>query len=88
MLVEMRAHSQITLPNEIVRGMGIKTGDKFEVMARDGGVFLCPVAVYPKSTIDKLAQIMREHDRNESTVYDNVDDMFKDLGINLEDNDV
>jgi len=84
MLVEMRARSQITLPNEIIKRMGISEGDKFEVIERDGGVFLCPVVVYPKVKIEKIAQIIKSHESDLSNVYDSVEEMFNDLGIDLE----
>ena len=88
MLVEMRARSQITLPNEITKRMGITEGDRFEVMERDGGVFLCPVVVYPKAKLERIAQIIKDHENDPATVYDSVEDMFNDLGIGIEDNDV
>jgi len=56
MLVEMRARSKITLPSEITKRMGISEGDRFEVMERDGGVFLCPVVVYPKVKLERIAK--------------------------------
>ena len=83
MLIEMRARSQITLPNELTKRMGISEGDRFEVMERDGGVFLCPVVVYPKAKLEKIAQIIREHEKEPSAVYSSVEDMFNDLGISL-----
>lgn len=48
MLIEMRGRSQITIPAEMVKNLGIKEGDQFEVIEKDGGIFLCPVVVYPK----------------------------------------
>ena len=81
MLIEMRARSQITLPHEITKKMGICEGDKFEVFERDGGVFLCPVVVYPKSKLEKIAQIIKDHEKDPSAVYNSVEDMFIDLGI-------
>lgn len=84
MLIEMRARSQITLPNEIIKNLGISEGDKFEVMERDGGVFLCPVVVYPKAKLEKIARIIKEHEKNPSVAYESVEDMFKDLGIGIE----
>jgi len=84
MLVEMRARSQITLPNEIIKSLGISEGDKFEVEERDGGVFLCPVVVYPKAKLEQLAKIIKEHEKNPSAAFDSVEDMFKDIGIDLE----
>jgi len=88
MLVEMRARSQITLPNEIIKNLGIGEGDKFEVEERDGGVFLCPVVVYPKAKLEQLAKIIKEHKKNPSAVFENVEDMFKDIGIDLESDNV
>ena len=91
MLVEMRARSQITLPSEIVKSLGISEGDKFEVVERDEGILLCPVVVYPKAKLERIAQIIKEHeasDKNSISVYDNVEDMFKDMGIVLEVDDV
>ncbi|MCL2421884.1 MAG: AbrB/MazE/SpoVT family DNA-binding domain-containing protein [Defluviitaleaceae bacterium] len=88
MLVEMRARSQITLPNEITKRMGITEGDRFEVMERDGGVFLCPVVVYPKAKLERIAQIIKDHESDPATIYDSVEDMFNDLGIGIEDDDV
>ena len=45
MLAEIRGRSQITIPAEIVKKMGISEGDKFDIVEKDGGIFLCPVAV-------------------------------------------
>ena len=52
MLAEIRGRSQITIPADIIKKLGISEGDKFEVMERDGGIFLCPVVVYPKDKIE------------------------------------
>jgi len=88
MLVEMRARSQITLPNEIIKNLGISEGDKFEVLERDGGVFLCPVVVYPKAKLEQIAKIIKDHEKNPSAAFESVEDMFKDIGINLESGNV
>jgi bifunctional DNA-binding transcriptional regulator/antitoxin component of YhaV-PrlF toxin-antitoxin module len=88
MLTEMKARSQITLPNEIIKNLGICEGDKFEVMERDGGVFLCPVVVYPKAKLESIAKIIKDHEKNPSAVFESVEDMFRDLGIDLENDDV
>jgi len=68
--------------------MGIREGDKFEVMERDGGVFLCPVVVYPHEKLVKITKIISEHKKDVSVVYDNVEDMYYGLGIELEEEDV
>jgi AbrB family looped-hinge helix DNA binding protein len=88
MLIEMRARSQITLPNEIIKKLGINEGDKFEVMERDGGVFLCPVVVYPKGKLERIAKIIKEHEKNPASAYESVEDMFKELGIDIGDSNV
>jgi len=88
MLIEMRARSQITLPHEITKRLGIGEGDKFEVMERDGGVFLSPVVVYPKAKLEQIAKIIKDHEKNPSAVYESVEDMFRDIGIDLESADV
>ena len=79
MLVEMRARSQITLPNEIVKSLGISEGDKFEAVERDGGVFLCPVVVYPKAKLEQIVKIIKDHEKNPSAAYESVEDMFADI---------
>jgi AbrB family looped-hinge helix DNA binding protein len=81
MLVELRGRAQITIPAEIVKQVGISEGDKFDVVARDGGIFLCPVVVYPKDKLTKIAKIMKE--TNVSKDYDDVNSMFADMGIDL-----
>jgi bifunctional DNA-binding transcriptional regulator/antitoxin component of YhaV-PrlF toxin-antitoxin module len=88
MLVEMRARSQITLPNEIIKNLAISEGDKFEAIERDGGVFLCPVVVYPKAKLQQIGKIIKEHEKNPSAVFDSVENMLKEIGIDVEDNDV
>jgi hypothetical protein len=32
----------------------------------------------------KIAKIIKEHEKNPSTVYESVEGMFKDLGIDIE----
>ena len=67
MLIEMMARSQITLPSEIIKSLGINDGDKFEVIERDGGIFLCPVLVYSKTRLEQVDQIIKDHEKNSAT---------------------
>jgi len=89
MLIEMRGRSQITIPSEMVKNLGIKEGDQFEVVEKDGGIFLCPVVVYPKKEMISIAKLIKETDADyrsgELKAYDDVDKMFKDMGINMND---
>ena len=67
MLAEIRGRSQITIPSEIIKKLGISEGDKFDIMERDGGIFLCPVVVYPKDKIAKIAKILKESENDTKT---------------------
>ena len=86
MLAEIRGRSQITIPSEIIKKLGISEGDKFEIMEKDGGIFLCPVIVYPKDKIAKIAKILKESesDTKKKTVFESVEDMFSDMGIDID----
>ena len=85
MLAEIRGRSQITIPAEIIKKLGISEGDKFEIMEKDGGIFLCPVVVYPKEKIAKIAKIIKETetDVSKQTAFDSVEDLFADMGIDI-----
>lgn len=86
MLAEIRGRSQITIPSEIIKKLGISEGDKFDIMERDGGIFLCPVVVYPKDKIAKIAKILKEseNDTKTRTAFKSVEDMFSDMGIDID----
>ena len=86
MLAEIRGRSQITIPSEIIKKLGISEGDKFEIMEKDGGIFLCPVVVCPKDKIAKIAKILKEseNDTKKKTVFESVEDMFSDMGIDID----
>ena len=49
MITELRKKSQITIPKELVLELGLKEGDKLEIVEKDGIIQIIPVAVYPKS---------------------------------------
>lgn len=86
MLAEIRGRSQITIPSEIIKKLGISEGDKFDIMERDGGIFLCPVVVYPKDKIAKIAKMLKESesDTKKKTAFESVEDMFSDMGIDID----
>lgn len=85
MLAEIRGRSQITIPAEIIKSLGISEGDKFDIVEKDGGIFLCPVVVYPKDKIAKIARIIKESETDTKTqkVFDSVEDLFADMGIDV-----
>lgn len=85
MLAEIRGRSQITIPAEIIKKLGISEGDKFEIMEKDGGIFLCPVVVYPKNKIEKIARLIKESETDtlNQKAFDSVEDLFSDMGIDI-----
>lgn len=48
MLVTLKQKSQVTIPSKIIKNMGIRIGDKFEIEEKDGEIVLKPVMVIPK----------------------------------------
>ncbi len=87
MLAEIRGRSQITIPAEIIKKLGISEGDKFDIVEKDGGIFLCPVVVYPKDKLLKIAKLIKDSENELSLQdsFDTVEDMFADMGINIDD---
>lgn len=86
MLAEIRGRSQITIPSEIIKKLGISEGDKFDIIEKDGGIFLCPVIVYPKDKLLKIAKLIKdsEIELSKQESFDTVEDMFVDMGINID----
>lgn len=86
MLAEIRGRSQITIPSDIIKKLGITEGDKFEITEKDGGIFLCPVVIYPKNKIEKLAKILKEAENETKNLYtfESIEEMFDDMGIDIE----
>ena len=58
MIVELRDKSQITIPAKIIKNLGLIVGDRFEIIEKDGGIFLS-VVVYPKAKMKKIAELIR-----------------------------
>lgn len=83
MIAELRAKSQITIPKEITAKFSLNTGDKLDIIEKDGMICMIPVEVYPKAYIDGLkAEIEEVKTRianGEQPIFDNVDDLFAKL---------
>ena len=86
MLVELKNGSQITIPSEIIKSLGLSEGDKFDVEIKDGGIFLRPVVVYPKEKMDEIAKLIKkaEAEAENQTAFASVDDMLADMGIDID----
>jgi AbrB family looped-hinge helix DNA binding protein len=89
MLIELRKKSQITVPKSIIKKLNLKEGDKLEIIEKDGGIFLVPVAVYPKEYINDLKEeisyIKEKIEKGDKeNIYDDVDELIKSLDSNLD----
>ena len=45
----------------------------------------CPVVEYPEAKIAEIKRIIAEHKKHPSVIYDSVEEMFKDMGIEIGD---
>ncbi len=83
MLAELRAKSQVTIPKEVVTKLGIKEGDKLDVVEKDGLIQLIPVVVYPKKYVDELRSeidgIKANITEGTQPVFSNIDSLFDAL---------
>lgn len=83
MLTELRKKAQITIPKEVVNKLGLKEGDKLEIVEQDGIICLMPVAVYPKKYINELkteiTTVKNKLQSGEQLVFESVDDLFTQL---------
>ena len=83
MLAELRQKSQITIPKEIIRKLGLSEGDKLDIFEKDGSIYMMPVVVYPKKYLDELRDEINDAKEKiasgEQPVFDSVDALFKKL---------
>ena len=83
MLTELRTKSQITIPKEIVQGLGLNEGDKLDIFEKDGMICIMPVAVYPKKYVKELktevSRLKEDIKKGEKPVFDSIDALFADL---------
>ncbi len=86
MITELRKKSQVTIPKELVMKLGLKEGDKLEVIERNGMIQIMPVAVYPKKYLDELKEeisdIKARIHAGEQPTFDSVDELFTHLDGN------
>lgn len=83
MLAEFRTKSQVTIPKEIVKKLGIQEGDTLEIREKDGVIQLIPVVVYPKTLVEELrAEIEEAKEKiadGKQPVFENIDSLFDEL---------
>ena len=83
MIIELRQKSQITIPKEIIRKLGLKEGDSFDITIEDGAIRLTPVAIYSRKYVeeikDEIGRIKERIASGEQPVFANIDDLFSEL---------
>ena len=83
MLAELRTKSQITLPKDIVKSLGLSEGDKLDIFERDGIIYMRPVAVYPKDYIESLqneiAILKADIQSGKQPTFSNIDALMDSL---------
>lgn len=83
MLSTLKAKSQITLPKEIVKKIGLSEGDNLEITEKDGIIYMIPVVVYPKKYVEDLQSEIKTLKSNISegkqSTFDNIDDLISKL---------
>ena len=74
MLIELRQDMPITVPKEMLDTLELAEGDALEVQVKYGGIFLEPVAVYPKECIERLLDEAKEV-RQQLEAYDSAEEI-------------
>jgi len=87
MKVCIRKRNQITLPEEIVKELGLSPSDELIVAMRDGHIELIPSMTIPKDEAylftpywqEAIHQAEKELREGDYKVFDDVDDLLDDL---------
>ena len=82
-LIELTEKSRITVPEDIIKRLGLIEGDKLEIVEKDGFLQITPVAVYPGSYIkdlaDEVEDVKMKIKSEKQLVFEDVDKLFKNL---------
>jgi len=83
MIMELRKKSQVTIPKEMMMSLGLKEGDKLDITAQNGMIYIVPVVVYPKKYVDELrseiSDVKDKIKKGKQPTFNNVEDLFKQL---------
>lgn len=81
MFTEMRGKSQIAIPAELVKSLGICEGDRFEVVEKDGGFMLCPVAeIFNEVTLAAMEEVQELKKDPHKKTYGSFAELLEDMG--------
>ena len=83
MIMELRKKSQVTIPKEMMMSLGLKEGDKLDITAHNGMIYMIPVVVYPKKYVDELrseiSDVKNKLKKGKQPTFNNVEDLFNQL---------
>ncbi len=87
MKIQIRTRNQITIPEKVLRELGLKPGDDLLVEINDGRLTLIPAVSIPRDEAylftpewqKMLRQAEKELAEGDYKVFDNLEDLLKDL---------
>lgn len=82
-VLEVLDASKITIPQNLLLELGLNDGDEFELVVKDGGIFMMPVAIYEPEELAYLQKIATEHEAEESKSFGTVLEMFEHMGVEI-----
>lgn len=54
MITEMKAKSQVVVPPQIARKLGLRKGDLFDITENDGVITLVPIVIKPRKYVEGI----------------------------------
>ena len=83
MLLKVDDKGQVIIPAEIVEKLKLKEEDYMSVSIREGGLFLCPMLVCPRTDIEKIASMVKDLEKlsKDPDSYYGISKMFSDMGV-------
>jgi len=87
MKIQIRPRNQITIPEKVLKALGLKPGDDLLVEIKDGRLTLIPAVSIPRDEAylftpewqKTLRQAEKELAEGDYKVSDNMEDILKDL---------
>lgn len=83
MIARLKQNGQLTIPARIVKQLGLKTGDSFNLLIVDGGIYLEPVAMYPKRSLERIKRLIEQARLDNGKTYEDADEILKNMGIEI-----
>lgn len=85
MIVELRPKATLSLPKELAKQLKLSTGDKLDVVVKDGVITMTPVVVVERkyvselrTNVNKLKKVGQENQVNELNKLEEVVTIIED----------